>query len=127
VTIASGLLLGLAGENGLEGGRGERGRGGARLVEGEFGTSSGRDLASMKGREGDDGEVKLLDNWVGRHSEVGPLVRSGNGGLDVDLDRGTGAEGVDEGVLDDLVTGGGDGGEALAELGMAKGGYNVDL
>jgi hypothetical protein len=114
------LLLGFVGKDGLEGGGGERGRGRQRFVEGKFGTGSDGDLASLAGGEGNDGVVELLDARVGRNSEVGPLLRSGEGEFDVDADGGRGAEGVDQGALDDLVTGGNDGDEALAELGVAN-------
>jgi hypothetical protein len=116
VLILVDLVLGSVGEDGLEGGRGDRLWGRARIVEREFGAGGGGDRSSFDRGEGDEGEVELLDASVRGDSQVGPQASSWGGRLDDDLEGGAGLEGVSDLPLDGVVTGGSDWKEPFAEL-----------
>jgi hypothetical protein len=118
VLVLVDLVLGSVGEDGLEGGGGDRLWGRARIVEREFGAGRGRDRSSFDRGEGNDGEVELLDASVRGDSQVGPHVGSWDGGLNDNLEGGAGLEGVSDLPLDGVVTGGSDWKEPFAELGL---------
>lgn len=114
------LLLGLVGEDGLKGegtkgGRERRDLGSCKFVEG-----SCRDFLGGEGGDGNNGEVELLDTGVGGNAEVGTHPSPRKMRLGLDGEGGARAKRGDELMFDKLVTGGGEGSEAFAELGVSK-------